>query len=200
MRIIAGKWGGRRLQVPPGTDTRPTGDRVREALFSSLHSRLGSFDGLRVLDAFAGSGALGLESLSRGAIFLAAIEHNSKACRIIEHNYESLQGEKPCFKSGGFRLYRGDAFKLATSLQDLAIDVAFFDPPYDLPDGKLRELLDVLCQAKAFSYGALIVIERSKNAQEDDMLPSGFSLLDVKKKGDTNLYFVRHDIPTIPPG
>jgi len=192
MRIIAGKWGGRRVQAPTGRDTRPTGDRVREALFSSLHSRIGSFDGLRVLDAFAGSGVLGLEALSRGAAFLASAEYDARACRIIEQNYASLQGVQPSEVSSdkNFLLYRGDIFKASSRLRNLAIDLAFFDPPYDVPDGKIYQLLDKLCQEKTFSYGALIVIERAKTAQSEDMLPDGFVSLDIKYKGETSLHFV----------
>jgi len=192
MRIIAGKWGGRRLQAPTGRETRPTGDRIRESLFSSLHSRIGSFEGLRVLDAFAGSGVLGLEALSRGAVFLVSVEYDSRACRIIEANYLKLTDDAKSTDPTDdyFRLYRGDIFKVAPRLRDFAIDLAFFDPPYDLCDSKIYQLLDVLRQERTFSYGALIVIERPKAAQSEDMLPDGFASLDIKYKGDTSLHFV----------
>ncbi|MCL2746209.1 MAG: 16S rRNA (guanine(966)-N(2))-methyltransferase RsmD [Coriobacteriia bacterium] len=196
MRIIAGKWRGRRIQAPSGAGTRPTGDRAREALFSSLHSRLGSFEELRILDAFAGSGALGLESLSRGAAFLVAVESSAKACRVVESNYLSLQDKQryDAATDTSFRLYRGDIFRMLPRLQDLRIDIAFFDPPYDLPDKKLSELLTLLAQHEVFAIGALIVAERAKSSLLEEFLPEGFTLLDTKSKGDTSLYFVRRDI------
>ena len=226
MRIIAGQWRGRRLQTPTGRDTRPTSDRVREALFSSIHSRVGSFAELRVLDAFAGSGALGLEALSRGAVFLAAVESDPKACRVIEANYSnlqegSLQGSK--LQKGSlqdkvqedlryasqestsakeqFRLYRGDIFKVMNypqgrGLQGLAVDLAFFDPPYDLSTEKLYELLQALAEKGVFAYGALLTIERAKTKckteEAENLFPKNFTLLDTKTKGDTTLYFASY--------
>ncbi|MCL2402798.1 MAG: 16S rRNA (guanine(966)-N(2))-methyltransferase RsmD [Coriobacteriia bacterium] len=195
MRIIAGKWGGRRITAPSGQDTRPTGDRMRESLFSSLHSRIGSFESLRVLDGFAGSGALGLEALSRGAAFLASVESNPKTCRIIEDNYMNLQGisHSSDINPEQFRLCRGDIFKLSPRLQNLAVDIAFFDPPYDLSADKMHDLLQQLAETKVFAYGALIIIERAKTVQSEDLLPSSFTELDTKTKGSTTLHFARFD-------
>ena len=90
MRIIAGKWRGRPIEAPPGQATRPTADRVRETLLSMLPSRLGSFDELRVADLFAGSGALGLEALSRGAGSATFVENDAKAAAAIQRNAEKL--------------------------------------------------------------------------------------------------------------
>jgi len=205
MRIIAGKWRGRQIQAPKGRDTRPTGDRVREALFSSLHSRIGAFEGLRVLDVFAGSGALGFESLSRGAAFLAAVELDPKACRIIEGNYHNLQGRQDhaaaeasntatVARDPSFRLYRGDAYRLASRLRGLGVDLAFFDPPYDLKDEMLYELLETFDQVEVFARGSILVIERPGSSLLESMLPDGLSLLGTKDKGDTRLYFVCREL------
>jgi len=193
VRIIAGKWRGRRIAAPEGRSTRPTGDRVREALFSSLHSRIGSFEGLRVLDAFAGSGALGLESLSRGAALFAAVESNPKTARLIEDNYLGLQSPQSTQDDHDkeFRLYRGDIFRVASRLKDAAFDLGFFDPPYDLSDEKLCELLELLATYRAFAYGALLVIERSKQSDPESVLPSCYTCLDVKRKGETILIFAQ---------
>jgi 16S rRNA (guanine966-N2)-methyltransferase len=90
VRIIAGEWRGRKLESPPGVATRPTADRVRETLFSMLASRLGSFEDLRVADLFAGSGALGLEALSRGASFACFVENDPKAAAAIKANATAL--------------------------------------------------------------------------------------------------------------
>src|SRR3954452_6712324 len=89
-RIIAGAHGGRRIQTPKGDGTRPTSDRVREALFSSLESELGGFEDVHVLDLFAGSGALGLESLSRGAISAVFVESDTRAAAVIRRNIADL--------------------------------------------------------------------------------------------------------------
>ncbi len=119
MRIIAGRWRGRPLIAPQGQDTRPTADRVREALFSMLASRLGSFEGLQVADLFAGSGALGLEALSRGAAHCVFVENDRRAADSIRANIAALGA------SGEI---------LARSAEHAALpapaDLAFLDPPY----------------------------------------------------------------------
>jgi 16S rRNA (guanine966-N2)-methyltransferase len=119
VRIIAGRWRGRPLVAPPGQDTRPTADRVRESLFSMLASRLGSFEGLQVADLFAGSGALGLEALSRGAAHCVFVENDRAAIEAIRRNLAALGAS-------------GEA--LARSAEHAAlpapVDLAFLDPPY----------------------------------------------------------------------
>jgi 16S rRNA (guanine966-N2)-methyltransferase len=119
VRIIAGQWRGRPLVAPKGQDTRPTADRVREALFSMLASRLGSFEGLQVADLFAGSGALGLEALSRGAAHCVFVENDRRAADAIRANIAALGAS-------------GEV--LARSAEDSALpapaDLAFLDPPY----------------------------------------------------------------------
>jgi 16S rRNA (guanine966-N2)-methyltransferase len=126
MRIIAGKWRGRRLHAPPGLDTRPTADRVRETLFSMLVSRLGPFDGLRVADLFAGSGALGFEALSRGAAFACFVESDSKAAAAIRANAAELGASDRVQILGGsaLALPRSDPFGLILA-----------DPPYAAGSG-----------------------------------------------------------------
>jgi 16S rRNA (guanine966-N2)-methyltransferase len=119
MRIIAGRWRGRPLLAPKGQDTRPTADRVREALFSMLASRLGSFEGLQVADLFAGSGALGLEALSRGAAHCVFVENDRRAVEAIRSNLAALGAS-------------GEV--LARNAEKAALpapaDLVFLDPPY----------------------------------------------------------------------
>jgi 16S rRNA (guanine966-N2)-methyltransferase len=119
VRIIAGRWRGRPLIAPQGQDTRPTADRVREALFSMLASRLGSFEGLQVADLFAGSGALGLEALSRGAAHCVFVENDRRAIDAIRRNIAALD-------------VSGEV--LARNAEHAAlphpVDLAFLDPPY----------------------------------------------------------------------
>lgn len=120
MRVIAGKWRGRALAAPPGDTTRPTADRVREALFSMLTSRLGSFDGLTVADLFAGSGALGIEALSRGAASCVFVEQESKALTVLRANLARLDANGDV--RGGSVLALGPAAS--------PLDLMLLDPPY----------------------------------------------------------------------
>ena len=126
MRIIAGEWRGRAIEAPPGSTTRPTADRVRETLFSMLVSRLGSFDELRVADLFAGSGALGLEALSRGAASATFVESDAKAAAAIRRNAEKLGA------SDRVRVIAGSALSLPRSEP---FDLIFADPPYAAGSG-----------------------------------------------------------------
>ena len=126
MRIIAGEWRGRQIEAPPGNATRPTGDRVRETLFSMLASRLGSFEDLRVADLFAGSGALGFEALSRGAASATFVESDAGAAAAIRRNAERLGASERA------RIIAGSALTLPRSEP---FDLIFADPPYAIGSG-----------------------------------------------------------------
>jgi 16S rRNA (guanine966-N2)-methyltransferase len=130
VRIIAGDWGGRRIKAPAGRDVRPTTDRVREAWMSALGGRL---DGLTVLDLFAGSGALGLEALSRGAAHATFVELARASLKSLEENVRTLGA------SGRCTIVRGDAMKYVARLGARAFDVALADPPYG--EGRAAALL-----------------------------------------------------------
>lgn len=121
MRIVAGRWRGRRLDVPPGRGVRPTLDRVREAWMSILQAHL---PGARVLDLYAGSGALGLESLSRGAVSAVFVEKDPRTIEVLAKNIEVLGAEESSV------VRRTDALRFAESLAPRTYDVAFADPPY----------------------------------------------------------------------
>ena len=129
MRIIAGEWRGRKLVTPKGEATRPTADRTRETLFSMLTSRLGSFDGLRVADLFAGSGALGLEALSRGAASCLFVEQDAAALKAIRANVETLGAR------GKATVQAGSVMALAPAAA--AYDLILLDPPYDTGAGQV---------------------------------------------------------------
>ncbi|MXZ30006.1 MAG: 16S rRNA (guanine(966)-N(2))-methyltransferase RsmD [Acidimicrobiia bacterium] len=132
-RIIAGQARGRRLRVPRGDRVRPTADRVRESIFAALGSH-GDLTGAAVLDAFAGSGALGLEALSRGAAHATFVERHRGTAAVLEANIAALDFGDRC------RVVRGDALRwLATAGE--SFDVAFCDPPYDFPDHGWERLL-----------------------------------------------------------
>lgn len=124
MRVIAGTSRGRRLSAFEGRDVRPTPDRVREALFSILQSKLGSFSGIRVLDLFAGSGALAIEALSRGADSACLVEKAQESIRIVRENLERCQMDDRA------ELIKGDAWKILPTFAAGSFDLVFVDPPY----------------------------------------------------------------------
>jgi 16S rRNA (guanine966-N2)-methyltransferase len=130
VRIIGGEWGGRRIKAPTGREVRPTTDRVREAWMSTLGGRI---DGLTVLDLFAGSGALGLETLSRGAEHATFVELARASAKSLEDNVRALDAQSRC------TIVKGDAFKFVRRLRPLAYDLALADPPYG--QGHAAELL-----------------------------------------------------------
>ena len=152
MRIIAGQWRGRPLVAPKGTDTRPTADRTREALFSMLVSRLGSFEGLRVLDLFAGSGALGLEALSRGAAHCTFVEQDSAAVDALRNNIAKL-GAGP---QSDVRAQSVTALGPAPAPYDLVL----LDPPYGSGAGVVA--LERCLRLGWIAPGALVSVETAK--------------------------------------
>lgn len=129
MRVIAGEWRGRRLVAPKGDATRPTADRTRETLFSMLVSRLGSFEGLRVADLFAGSGALGLEALSRGAASCLFVDQDAAALAALRRNIETLGARSRATVQPGSVMSLGPA--------RAAYDLILLDPPYETGAGQV---------------------------------------------------------------
>ena len=150
MRIIAGAWRGRPLVAPKGEATRPTADRVREALFSMLTSRLGSFEGLAVADLFAGSGALGLEALSRGAASCLFVEQDKPALDALRINIAKL-GAKADVRAQSV---------MALGVAPKPLDVILMDPPYDSGAGAVA--LDKLARLGWVNEATLVSIETAK--------------------------------------
>lgn len=181
-RIIGGVAGGRRLRTPPGDATRPTSDRVREALFSALESRLGTLAGIRFLDVYAGSGAVGLEASSRGAEAVVLVEHTASVAALIRANAAALGLD-------GVRVIHAAADKLAGRVDSGGpFDVAFLDPPYDVGVDAVGEVITTLAQADWFAPDALVVVERARRG-EDWRWPAGFAGVREKKYGDTMLWY-----------
>jgi 16S rRNA (guanine966-N2)-methyltransferase len=176
MRVVAGTAKGLHLDVPPGRDVRPTADRVREALFSSLGERV---RGARVLDLFGGSGALAIEALSRGAASAVIVELNRRTADVIDGNLARAG------LAGGARLVRGDALKAISRLASagLAFDVAFLDPPY--ASDLAARALAALIAAGLLAAGGIAVVEHDKRRSIET--PPGLSVLAVKTYGDTAL-------------
>ena len=158
MRIIAGEWRGRKLAAPAGADTRPTADRVRETLFSMLGSRLGSFEDLRVADLYAGSGALGLEALSRGAAFACFVEQDPRAIAAVRANVASLGADTRS------RILARSAESLPS---DQPFDLILTDPPY-APGSGTAALSHVL-NARWAAPGAWLAIETARGDSVDPL-------------------------------
>ncbi len=170
MRIIAGRWRGHRIQAPAGKNTRPTTDRVREAWMSILGEALLN---ARVLDLFAGSGALGLEALSRGARSAVFVEKSAASVRSLEANVRKLGA------GSSAQVIRGDALRHARGLKADAFDVALADPPYGrgMAAGLVARFAEV-------PFAALLAVEH----RTDEPLPA-LAASDTRRYGDTALSF-----------
>lgn len=181
-RIIAGAAGSLALTVPDA-GTRPTSDRVRESLFGALESA-GHVDGARTLDLYAGSGALGLEAVSRGAASADLVEKAPRAASVAERNARSVARAVP---SVAIRVHRAavDAYLRTTSQ---GFDLVFVDPPYDLTDADLSATLELL--APRLSAAAVVVVERATRSGAPTLPPS-LTHDRSKKYGDTTLWWVR---------
>ena len=153
MRIVAGEWRRRQLRAPPGEGTRPTADRTRETLFSMLASRLGSFEGLVVADLFAGSGALGLEALSRGAERCLFVENDATALRALRGNIAALRAQQRCEVIAGSVLALGPA--------KAAADLVLLDPPYHSGAGAVA--LDRLARLGWIGEATWVALETAKD-------------------------------------
>lgn len=175
MRIISGQWRGRALIAPPGDATRPTADRVREALFSMLASRVGSFEGLRVLDGFAGTGALGLEALSRGAAHATFVENDAAAVKALRGNIAALKAPADVIPAPIETLGHAPA----------PFDIILLDPPYEsgLGDTALARLIE----RGWIAPHALISVETSRK----EAIASDFEMLVVRDHGKARLHLLR---------
>jgi 16S rRNA (guanine966-N2)-methyltransferase len=173
IRIIAGEFKGRRLKTPTGRTVRPTADRVREAWFSIVQ---GSIPGAKVLDLYAGSGALGFEALSRGAVSVAFVETHAASLAVIRDNAATLN------VAGQVTIHRTDAIRFAERLQPGAYDVAFADPPYATDD--VTRLVAVF---RTMPFARVFSIEHSS----DRAIEGG----DTRRYGDTALTILESPLP-----
>ncbi|TCN58377.1 16S rRNA (guanine966-N2)-methyltransferase [Rhodococcus sp. SMB37] len=176
-RIVAGRAGGRRLAVPP-RGTRPTSERVREALFSSLDARI-DLDGAIVLDLYAGSGALGLEALSRGASHAMLVESDAKASAVIRDNISSVG-------LTGAVLRSAPVAAVLAGGADREYDVVFADPPYAIAENAVSDVLTALLEHGWVGEDSIVVLERSTRAPETAW-PTGFGVDRVRKYGETRV-------------
>ncbi len=182
-RIISGGFGGRRIDVPAGTGTRPTSDRVREALFARLDHQ-DALAGARVLDLYAGSGALGLEALSRGATSATFVESGRGAVDVLRRNLKTLGvGEV--------------AVILAEPVQRVllrpaatAVDLVLADPPYDITEDDLADVLALLPRHGWLATEALVVVERSSRSPQPRW-PADLVSVDERRYGETRVWWAR---------
>lgn len=182
-RIISGSARGRRLKTPTGDATRPTSDRVREALFSALDSRLGSLHGVRLLDLYAGSGAVALEAISRGAEAVTAVESDRRTAGIVTENARTL----------GF----ADQVQVLAQRVERVLDrpaaepfdVVFADPPYPLEQAQVEQVLSLLVSNGWLADPGVLVLERSARSVEPRW-PEPLDLDSRKAYGETVLWYV----------
>lgn len=182
LRIIGGEWRGRKLQFPAVTDLRPTPDRVRETLFNWLQMQIA---GSRCLDLFSGSGALGLEALSRGAREVVMVEQDRDAAAQIRQHLQTL-------KSSSGRVESGDVFRFLEG-PATPFEVVFLDPPYRL--GCLAQCCQLLEQNGWLSDESFIYLEDSAQKGEP-LLPGNWQLFRSKKAGDVGYYLVQRQSVT----
>ena len=199
-RVIAGEAGGRRLAVPDGRDTRPTSDRAREGLFSTIVSMLGSLAGARVLDLYAGSGAVGLEALSRGADHVLLVEQGARATRVIRENIEAigLPGAVLAADRVERVLARGPApaggqdSPASAAGQDRPeegrYDVVFADPPYALADTAVSQVLSLLADQGWLAPSALVIVERATRSGPVSW-PDGFVPDRTRRYGEATFWY-----------
>ncbi|MGQ0485681.1 MAG: 16S rRNA (guanine(966)-N(2))-methyltransferase RsmD [Hyphomicrobiales bacterium] len=183
MRIVAGKFKGHSIAAPSGQATRPTSDRVREAIFNILSHGIEGFslEGARVLDLFAGTGALGLEALSRGARFCQFVDDTAAARGLIRRNADGLGVVGQC------KMWRRDATKLGPCAPQATFELVFADPPYN--KGLGHKALVSLVDGGWLAPGAVMVLEEAKKVVLAEV--PGLTLLDRRVYGDTQVRFYR---------
>jgi 16S rRNA (guanine966-N2)-methyltransferase len=189
MRIVGGIYRGKAIQGPSSTATRPTSDRVRESIFNILAHGVAriEIDGARVMDIFAGTGALGLEALSRGARFCQFVDESAEARGLIRRNADALG------VIGLAKIWRRDAANLGPCAPQSPFSLVFVDPPYNRSLGE--KALSSLVEGEWLSPGAVVVLEEAEKAEIADV--PGLALLDRRDYGDTQVRFYRFG-PAVP--
>ena len=179
-RVVAGTLGGRRLKVPAGRSTRPTSERVREGLFSTLESVRGPLAGAAFLDLYAGSGAVGIEAASRGAACVTCVERDVRALAVLRSNVDAVGAAVVEISSAPVQRLLGD--KAVTPY-----DVVYVDPPYAEP---VDDVLVLLVANGWLAADAVVVVERATR-DADPIWPAGMALDRSRRYGDTTLWYGR---------
>jgi 16S rRNA (guanine966-N2)-methyltransferase len=184
-RIIAGTAGGRTLRVPPGTGTRPTSDRAREGLFGSVMSEFGDLGGVYVMDLYAGSGALGLEALSRGAAGVLLVESDARAAAVAKANAQALG--LPGAAVAVDKVERLLARRQGERRHEHGYHLVFADPPYALSDEAVAKVLTLLADGW-LADGALVVVERATRSGPVDW-PPGYAEGKSRRYGEATFWY-----------
>jgi 16S rRNA (guanine966-N2)-methyltransferase len=195
MRIIAGSAKGKTLFSPPDTRTRPTSDRAREGLFSSLVSEFSSLEGLHFLDLFAGSGAVGVEALSRGAAIVHAVESDGDMGNVSISNFQLV---KPA--AGSYRVFHTKADRFLDSEQATSTggyDIIFMDPPYELSNKGIEELLESIASRGALHQLGIIAIERESKGKPFTW-PSPLEEIKVRSYGQGSIFYGGYSASVLP--
>lgn len=187
MRIIAGVAKGRSLSSVAGA-TRPTSDRAREAIYSTLTSEFGDFLGLHTLDLFAGSGAMALEALSRGATLVHCVEKDDAAAKTISINSALVQKAQPV---GTFHLFHMAVQKFVEGAAQNQYHFIYIDPPYDFSDSELTNILENLHSNNFFKNGAVIAVERATKSAAPTW-PEGYEPSRTKVYGQASIYYANY--------
>ena len=180
-RVIAGAAGGRRLTVPDGRDTRPTSDRAREGLFGTIVSLAGPLAGKRVIDLYAGSGAVGLEALSRGADHVLMVESGRPAAAVIRANIEAIG-------LPGAVLAADRVERVIATAPARRYDIVFADPPYAVPDAEISTLLATLAGQDWLAADALVVVERATRSGQLNW-PAGYRPERSRRYGEATFWY-----------
>jgi 16S rRNA (guanine966-N2)-methyltransferase len=184
VRIIAGAAKGRPISAVASA-TRPTSDRAREALFSTLASEFGELDGLKVLDLYAGTGAVALEALSRGAALVHAVEKDESASKAISANFDSIKSAE---LKGTFHLYTMGVHRFLGDKSQYRYHFIYIDPPYDVDDIDVIESLVQLQENDFLDPDAIIAIERNSRVKEISW-PYGYAEMKVKNYGQATIFY-----------
>ena len=187
MRVIAGIGKGRKLFSPPSI-TRPTSDRAREGLFSSLISTFGTLEGLHFLDLFAGSGAVGVEALSRGAALVEAVESNSGSADICEENFALLSSLTGV---GKFKVHNKTVFEFLNHTASNPYEIIYIDPPYEVANSEIEKILKKIISLNLLSKFGVIAIERDGKVKAFTWPPS-LTELKVRSYGAGSIHYGVH--------
>ncbi|MCK5945903.1 MAG: 16S rRNA (guanine(966)-N(2))-methyltransferase RsmD [Mycoplasmataceae bacterium] len=181
LRVIAGKYGGRKLDEPYGDNTRPTMDRIKEAIFSSIHFDV---EGSIIIDLFSGSGSMAIEAVSRGAMKAFAIDNNREAIKTIHNNVERLQIEN-------MKIIKTEAISFLKSMKGTKFDFVFMDPPYEnieLYDSSLA----LIKSENILNEFGLIIVETDNPRKIK--IPEGFVIQKEKKYANTTILYIANNI------
>jgi len=187
MRIIAGIGKGRKLFSPPSI-TRPTSDRAREGLFSSLISTFGTLEGLHFLDLFAGSAAVGVEALSRGAALVEAVESNSVSAEVCEENFALLSSLTGV---GKFKVHNKTVFEFLNHTASNPYEIIYIDPPYEVANSEIEKILKKIISLNLLSKFGVIAIERDGKVKAFTWPPS-LTELKVRSYGAGSIHYGVH--------